>query len=557
MKDSRSITLSQLLDQAAAAYPNNDALVYPERSMRYTYKEFREACNQVAKGLLKLGIKKGDHIAVWATNLPEWAIAQFGIARIGAVLVTVNTSYKTSELEYLLKQSDATTLIMLDSTKNIDYPSIIYELCPELYNGKPGELVSEKLPFLKNVIVIGDKQYPGMFTWNEVIKMGEDVSNEELAALVTQMEPDDVNMMIYTSGTTGFPKGVMLTHNNVILNSKGMAECMNLRVADRVCIPVPFFHCFGAVAGTICSVAAGAAMVLPSERFDPVKVLKSVEKERCTVLHGVPTIFIMLLEQMEKEKFDTSSLRTGIVAGASCELKVLKKIESVLNMREVVNAYGQTEASPCITQTRIDDPPELRLSTVGRPLPGVEVKIVDPATEQEAAPGVQGEIRARGYNVMKGYYKMPAATAEAIDEDGWLHTGDLGIMDYGGFLKITCRLKDMIIRCGENIYPREIENYLCTHPLVKEAQVLGVPSPKYGEDVVAFVQLKEGAVLTQEELQDFCKGKIAGIKIPSHIEFVDSYPYTASGKVQKFKLRRLGIKSLGLEDVTMTETVCN
>ncbi len=555
MKDSRNITVSQLLDQAAAAYPNNDALVYPERDLRYTYKEFQEICNQFAKGLLKLGLKKGDHAAIWATNLPEWVIAQFGSARTGAVLVTVNTSYKTNELEYLLKQSDSTTLIMIDSMKNTDYTSMLYELCPELYNCKPGELVSEKLPLLKNVIVIGDKKYPGMLTWNEVVKMGEDVSNEELGSRMSELEPDDVNMMIYTSGTTGFPKGVMLTHNNVILNSRGMAECMNLSAADRVCIPVPFFHCFGAVAGTICSVAAGAAMVLPYDRFDPVKVLKSVEKERCTVLHGVPTIFIILLEQMEKEKFDTSSLRTGIVAGAACELEVLKKIESVLNMREVVNAYGQTEASPCITQTRVDDPPELRISTVGRPLPGVEVKIVDPETEKEVAPGLQGEIRTRGYNVMKGYYKMPAATAEAIDKDGWLRTGDLGIMDYRGCLRITCRLKDMIIRCGENIYPREIENYLCTHPLVKEAQVLGVPSAKYGEDVVAFVQLKEGAALTQEELQDFCKGRIATIKIPSHIEFVDSYPYTASGKVQKFKLRQLRMKSLQLQDEPISEAI--
>lgn len=555
MKLSKNITVSQLIDQAAAAYPNNDALVYHERCLRYTYKEFQEVCNQFAKGLLKLGLKKGDHTAVWATNLPEWVIAQFGITRTGAVLVTVSTSYKTSELEYLLKQSDATTLILIDSMKNIDYTSMIYELCPELHNCKPGELVSAKLPCLKNVIVIGDKQYPGMLTWNEVVQMGTDVSDEELGARIAKLEPDDVNMMIYTSGTTGFPKGVMLTHNNVILNSQAMSECMNLSAEDRVCIPVPFFHCFGAVAGTICSVAAGAAMVLPSDRFDPVKVLKSIEKERCTVLHGVPTIFIILLEQMEKEKFDTSTLRTGIVAGAACELEVLKKIESVLNMREVVNAYGQTEASPCITQTRVDDPPELRISTVGRPLPGVEVKIIDPETEKEVAPGLQGEIRTRGYNVMKGYYKMPAATAEAIDKDGWLHTGDLGILDYGGCLRITCRLKDMIIRCGENIYPREIENYLCAHPLVKEAQVLGVPSAKYGEDVVAFVQLNEGAVLTQEELQDFCKGKIASIKIPSHIEFVDSYPYTASGKVQKFKLRQLRIDSLKLQGEPLADAI--
>lgn len=541
----RNFTVGKFLDNMVKIHPDKDALVCYERNLRYTYKEFQGVCTQFSKGLLKLGIKKGDHVAIWASNLPEWVIAQFGIAKIGAVLVTVNTSCKLEELEYLLKQSDSTALIMADVGRSNDYTRMIYEICPELYNCRPGELVAEKLPLLKNVITMGDKKYPGMLSLKDVYELGDKISDEEIGARMAELDSEDVCMMLYTSGTTGFPKGVMLSHKNVVMNALGMKVCMNLGFQDRVCIPVPLFHSFGAVAGVLCSVASGAAMVLPSERFDSAKVLEAVEKERCTVLHGVPAMFISLLEQIEKVNYDVSSLRTGIVAGAVCAPEVLRKLENVLNMKKVIVSYGQTEASPCITSTRVTEPAKLRHYTSGRALPGVEVKIVDPKTGEAVAPGVQGEIIARGCNVMKGYYKMPAATAEVIDDNNWLHTGDLGVIDDKGYCRITGRLKDMIICGGENIYPGEVENLLCTHPLVEEAQVLGLPSCRYGEEVMAFVQLKKGATLSQKDLQNFCKGKIATLKIPKYIAFVRSYPYTASGKVQKHKLRQLALSMLG------------
>lgn len=553
MRNFGKITIGELLDRIAASYPDNDALVYPDRGLRYSYKKFLQVCSQFAKGLMKLGIKKGESVAIWATNVPEWVITQFGSPRIGAVLVTVNTNYKVFELEYLLKQSDSTTLIMIEGTKTSNYIDMIYELCPELNHCKPGQLVSERLPFLKNVILIGEKKYPGMFTWEEVMKMGEEVTDEELAARRATLEPDDVINMMYTSGTTGFPKGVMLTHHNLIANACGLAECMKLGPDDRLCIPVPFFHCFGCVIGTMSCVVSGTAMV-PVEVFDARKVLETIEKERCTAVHGVPTMFIMELELLEKEKFDTSSLRTGVMAGSPCPIEVMRKVVNIMGAREIVITYGQTESSPGITNTRTDDPLELRVSTVGRALPGVEVKIVNPETGEEVPPGVQGEICARGYNIMKGYYKMPEATAAAIDKDGWLHTGDLGVMDENGYCKITGRLKDMIIRGGENIYPREIEEFLYTHPAVKDVQVVGVPSAKYGEEVMAFIQLKKGQKATPEEIQSFCEGKIASYKIPKYIAFVDSYPVTASGKIQKFKLREMAIEMLNLKDIAKIET---
>ncbi len=551
--DFGGITLGELVDQITEAYPDTEALVYPDRGLRYTYKEFREACNQIAKGLMKLGVKKGDSTAIWATNVPEWVITQFGSPRMGAVLVTVNTNYKLFELEYLMKQSDSTTLILIEGTKSSDYVGMVYELCPELRNCQPGELVSERLPFLKNVILIGDKKLPGMFTWNEVMKMAEEVTDEELEDVMASLKPDDVINMMYTSGTTGFPKGVMLTHRNLILNGLGIGDSMKLTEQDRLCIPVPFFHCFGCVLGTMASVTHGTTMV-PVESFDARQVLWTIEKERCTGVHGVPTMFIMELEIMEKEKFDTSSLRTGIMAGSPCPIEVMKKVVDIMSANDIVITYGQTESSPGITNTTTDDPLELRVSTVGRVLPDVEMKIVDPETGKEVGPHTQGEICARGYNIMKGYYKMPEATAVAIDKDGWLHTGDLGTVDENGYLKITGRLKDMIIRGGENIYPREIEEFLYTHPDVKDVQVVGVPSVKYGEEVMAYIQLKKGCELTEEGVKKFCEGQIARYKIPRYVAFVENYPITASGKIQKYKLRDMAVEMLGLQDADKIET---
>lgn len=547
-------TIGALVDEMAEKYPDSDALVYPFRNLRYTYSQFRDVCNQAAKGFMKLGIKKGEHIAIWANNVPEWVITQFATGKMGAVLVTVNTNYRSFELEYLMKQSDSTTLLMVAGVKEADeYLRIIYELCPELYSSKPGELNSAKLPLLKNVIFLGDEKHPGMFTWDDVMALGLEVPDSDLAERQASLDPQDVINMQYTSGTTGFPKGVMLTHTNLIGNAISLAECMNFSEKDRLCIPVPFFHCFGCVLGTLTCVVSGAAMV-PVEAFHPVKVLETVESERCTALHGVPTMFITELEQMTKKQYDTSSLRTGIMAGAPCPIEVMKQVVNVMGAREICITYGQTEASPGITMTRTDDPLELRVSTVGKALPNVEVKIINPETGETAAAGVQGELCTRGYHVMKGYYNMPEATASAIDRDGWLHTGDLAVMDENGYCKITGRLKDMIIRGGENIYPREIEEFLYTHPKVKDVQVVGVPSEKYGEEVVAFIQLKEGQTSSEEEIKEYCVGKISRFKIPAFIMFVAEYPTTASGKIQKYRLREQAVKNLGREKDASIET---
>lgn len=539
------ITIGQLIDFRAKENRKIEALVYSDLNLRYNYEEFRGACNQVAKGLMKLGVQKGEHIAIWATNVPQWVITQFGSAKMGAVLVTVNTNYKIFELEYLLKQSDTTTLILIKGTKSSDYISMLYQLCPELHNCKPGELKSQRLPFLKNIIVIDEEKYPGMFTWNEVLDIGSTVTNEELASREESLDPDDVISMMYTSGTTGFPKGVMLTHNNLIGNACSLAECLDFTDNDRLCIPVPFFHCFGCVLGTMACVVSGATMI-PIAIFNPIKVLETIEKESCTAVHGVPTMFIMELEEMERNQYDTSSLRTGIMAGSPCPIEVMKKVVNTMGVREITITYGQTEASPGITMTRTDDPLELRVTTVGRALPNVEVKIIDSETGKQVPVNVQGELCSRGYNTMKGYYKMAEATAAAIDNDGWLHTGDLAVMDENGYCKITGRLKDMIIRGGENIYPREIEEFIYTHPKVKDVQVVGVPSEKYGEEVMAFIQIKQGNSITEEELKEYCREKIARYKIPKYIAFIEEYPITASGKIQKYKLRELAMELLDM-----------
>lgn len=547
------ITIGGLLDEMAERYPDNDALVYVEPPLRYTYRQFRDVCNQAAKGFMKMGIQKGEHISIWANNVPEWVITQFATGKMGAVLVTVNTNYRTFELEYLLRQSDSTTLILIAGIKGREYLDMVYELCPELYNCPPGQLKSARLPLLKNVIYIGTEKMPGMYSWSDVMELGNQVSDTELAERQASLQPDEVINMQYTSGTTGFPKGVMLTHTNLIGNASSIAECMAFTHKDRLCIPVPFFHCFGCVLGTLTCVVSGATMV-PVVAFNPVAVLRTVEKEKCTALHGVPTMFIAELEEMSKNRYDTSSLRTGIMAGAPCPIEVMKAVVNTMGAREICITYGQTEASPGITMTRTDDPIELRVTTVGRAMPNIEVKIVNPETGETVPPGVQGELCTRGYHVMKGYYNMPEATASAIDSDGWLHTGDLAVMDANGYCKITGRLKDMIIRGGENIYPREIEEFLYTNPKIKDIQIVGVPSEKYGEEVVAFIQLKEGEKATPEEIQEFCRDKISRHKIPAYIFFVDQYPTTASGKIQKYKLREQAIKELGREKAAQIET---
>lgn len=546
MSEPASITIGELMDQTTAKFPNKDAVVYPELGLRYTFSEFQALCNRVAKGLISLGIKPGENIAIWATNVPEWVTTQFASAKMGAVLVTVNTSYRVHELEYLLRQSDSTTLLLIDDFRGASYTDMLYEICPELYECEPGQLQSKRLPRLKNIILIGAKRKPGMFTWEEILARSSDVSDEELMRVQNSLDPDDVINMQYTSGTTGFPKGVMLSHKNIVNNAINVAACQNITEKDSICIPVPFFHCFGCVMGTMASVATGATMV-PIISFDPIKVLRAVQDEKCTALYGVPTMFIAELNHPEFDNFDLSSLRTGIMAGSPCPIEVMKKVVDVMGASEITIAYGQTESSPVITQTRPNDTIEQRVSSVGRVLPHVEAKIVDPASGEELPIGEQGELCTRGVHVMKGYYNMPEQTAKAIDNEGWLHTGDLATMDEDGYYKITGRLKDMIIRGGENVYPREIEEFLYQHPKVLDVQVVGVPDEVYGEQVLACIKIKEGETLTVEEVKEFCSGKIARYKIPHYVQIVDEYPMTASGKIQKFRLREDAMKEFGLQ----------
>jgi fatty-acyl-CoA synthase len=551
MSDLITHTIGSLLDDIARRFPDNDALVYPERGLRYSYDQFNQVCRQVAKGLLRLGVKKGDHLSIWAYNVPEWVILQFATARIGAVLVTINTAYKSAELEYVLQQSDSTTLFMVRSFKDTDYVKTLTDVIPALATSEPGNLQHGKLPFLKNVVFIGQDTPAGMMNFEQIITLGAEVPDAELAAVEATLDCHETINMQYTSGTTGFPKGVMLTHANIINNGFNIGECMKFTEKDRLCIPVPFFHCFGCVLAVLACVTHGSTMV-PVEIFDPLKVLQTIEAEKCTAVHGVPTMFIAELEHPDFRKFDISSLRTGIMAGSPCPIEVMKRVIRDMHASEITIAYGQTESSPVITQTRTDDPIELRVATVGRALPDVEVKIVDIETNATLPPGKQGELCTRGYLVMKGYYKMPEETARAIDSEGWLHTGDLAIMDENGYCKITGRIKQMIIRGGENIYPREIEEFLYTHPKVSDVQVYGVPDKKYGEQVMAAIIVKQGMTMTEEEVREFCKDRIANYKIPKYVKFVEGYPMTASGKIQKFKLREMAIKELHLEDAGPT-----
>ncbi|RCX35024.1 MULTISPECIES: AMP-binding protein [Bacillus amyloliquefaciens group] len=539
------LTAGKLLEQTAELFPDREAVVYPERGLRYTYAEFDRLCRQTAKGLMKLGVEKGDHVAIWASNIPEWLAAQFATAKIGAVLVTINTNFQIAELDYLLAHSDVSALIIMDSYRQTSYVEIVNKLIPELKTCERGRLRSKRYPFLRTVLYIGDKSPPGMHRWDSLLDNAEAVTDAALDGRMDSLKKDDCIHMQYTSGTTGFPKGVMLSHFNIVNNAANIAECMKLTSCDRLCIPVPFFHCFGCVLGVLACVSAGAAMI-PIEQFSPPAVLKTVEQEACTALHGVPTMFIALLNDSRFSEYDLSHVRTGIMAGSPCPAEVMREVIGKMGMTDITIAYGQTEASPVITQTRTDDSFERRVETAGRALPHIEVRIVRPGTSGEAARGEQGELCTRGYHVMKGYYKNQEATEEAIDKDGWLHTGDLAVMDEDGYCKITGRLKDMLIRGGENIYPREIEEMLYRHPAVADVQVVGVPDPKYGEEAAAWIRLKDGQTASAEDIRTFCKEHIARYKVPRYVLFTDEYPMTASGKIQKFKLREKTIEEFKL-----------
>ncbi len=537
-KPLREITIGQLLDETTEKYPDNDFVVYVDRDFRLTYREFSELVDNLAKGLMALGVQKGEKVAIWATNVPYWVALQFATAKIGAILLTVNTYYKRDELAYLLRQSEAENIFLIDGFRDTDYVQTIYDLVPELKTQERGFLKSKDFPHLKRVFFLGQEKHRGMYTLPEVLSMGRLISEADYKARQKSLSPHDVVNMQYTSGTTGFPKGVMLTHYNIVNNGYWIGENQRLGPEDKICLPVPLFHCFGCVLGVLAACSHGSTLVI-LETFNPYLVMASIEAEKCTVLYGVPTMFIAVLEHRSFSKFDFSSLRTGIMAGSPCPIKVMRQVMEKMNMKEITICYGLTEASPVMTQTRVDDPIEKRVETVGKAMPEIEVRVVDPETNKPVPPGVQGEVCCRGYNVMKGYYNMPEATRAAIDEEGWLHSGDLGVMDEEGYLSITGRLKDMIIRGGENIYPREIEEFLYNMEGIKDVQVVGVPSKKYGEEVGAFIIPKEGYELTPEDVRDFCRGRIARYKIPKYIAFVKEYPLTASGKIQKYKLREM------------------
>lgn len=540
-----NITVGDMLSNIAKKYPTKLAVKYIEVNYTRTYYEFNKEVDKYAKGLLGMGIGKGDHVAIWATNYPEWLILFFATARIGAVLVTVNTNYKEAELEYLLSNSDSKALFICDGIKDIDCEKIIYSVCPELKTSKPGELRNEKLPFLRYVVSL-DNWYDGMYNWSQIPYFGVLISNEEFNAIKHSIDPDDVVNMQYTSGTTGFPKGVMLTHNNIVNNGKAIGDCMKFSSRDKLCIPVPFFHCFGMVLAIMAAVTHGAAMV-PLLWYTPMKVMHAVEYEKCTAVHGVPTMFIRILEHRDFGRYDFSSLRTGIMAGSPCPVKVMRDVVDKMHMSEITITYGQTEASPACTMTTVDDPLEIRVNTVGKEMPFMETKIVDPDTGEDLPDDTPGEFVVRGYNVMKGYYKMPEATAAAIDKDGWLHTGDLAIRDANGYYRITGRIKDMIIRGGENIFPKEIEDFIYTHPDVVDVQIVGVPSEKYGEEAYAFVIKRPGSSVTEKDIQTYVANNMARHKVPSYVEFIDQMPMTASGKIQKFVLRDMAKAKLNRE----------
>lgn len=539
-------TFSEVLDRMVEEFPDQYAFKYTTLDYTRTYSEFRDDVDAFARSLIAMGVKAGHHVAIWATNIPQWYISFWATTKIGAVLVSMNTAYKIHEAEYLLKQSDTHTLIMIDGYRDSNYSETMAELCPELENTKPGQpLHSKRLPFLRNVITVGFKQ-KGCLTWNEALERGNQVPVSEVYRMAAAVDKDDVCNMQYTSGTTGFPKGVMLTHYNVVNNGKCIGDCMELSTADRLMVQVPMFHCFGMVLAMTAAMTHGTTL-LPLPYFSPKPALACINSEHITAFHGVPTMFIAMLENPDFEKTDFSYMRTGIMAGSPCPISVMRDVVDKMNMKEIVITYGQTEASPGCTMSSINDSIEARVGTVGKALPEIECKIINPETGEDCPDEVTGEFVARGYNIMKGYYKMPKATAAAIDKDGWLHTGDLACRTPEGYYRITGRLKDMIIRGGENIYPKEIEEFIYTHPKVKDVQVIGVPDEQYGEEIMACIILKDGETMTEAEMKEYINAHMARHKVPRYIDFVDSFPMNVAGKILKYKMREDAVKKLGLQ----------
>jgi fatty-acyl-CoA synthase len=542
------LTIGQTLEATAARFADGDALVFPQLNLRLSWRQFAERVDDAARGLLALGIHSGEHVAVWATNVPQWVLLQFATARIGAVLVTINPAYRPFELKYVLNQCDATALFLIDGFKKSDYSAMLAEACPELAASEPGQLHAAEFPRLRWAVAMRGTPAAGMISWDEMCRRGASVPHSRIAETAAGLKPTDAINIQYTSGTTGFPKAATLSHRNLLLNTFYFGHCLKLTDRDRICIPVPFYHCFGCVLGTISAIVHGAAMIVPAESFDPTATLDAIERERATAIYGVPTMFIAELNDPSRPGRDLSSLRTGIMSGSPCPIETMRAVVDELGCREITIGYGQTEASPIITQTRTDDPLEMRVETVGRPIPKIEVKIIDPVSGETLGDNQQGELCTRGHVVMLGYYKNPEATRAAIDADGWLHTGDIALRLPTGYYKITGRIKDMVIRGGENIYPREIEEFLFTHSAVEQAAVVGVPDPKYGEEICAWIKLKTGCAATEQEIRDFCRGRLAFYKVPRYVRFVNNFPQTVTGKIQKYKIRDAMREELGLSE---------
>jgi fatty-acyl-CoA synthase len=540
-------TIGRSLDSAAQRWGNREALVSPSHNVRWTWKEFAERVDALAAGFLALGLERGERIGIWSLNRPEWTLTQFAAAKAGLILVTINPAYRLSELEFALHKVGCAAIVSATAFKTSNYMEMLNTLMPELASAEAGSLRAARLPQLRAVIQVGGPLGPGTIPFDEVARMGGERHRDQLIALGETLQFDDPVNIQFTSGTTGSPKGVTLTHHNILNNGYFVGRAMRLTEADRICIPVPLYHCFGMVMGNLASLTLGATMVYPGEGFDPLTTLKTIEQEKCTTLYGVPTMFIAELDHPEFARFDLKSLRTGIMAGAPCPIEVMKRVNSEMNMGEVTIAYGMTETSPVSFQSAVDDPVERRVSTVGRIHPHVEVKIVD--LDGKVVPrGERGELCTRGYSVMLGYWDELEKTADVLDQNGWMHTGDLAVIDEEGYCNIVGRIKDMVIRGGENLYPREIEEFLYRHPKIQDVQIFGVADDRYGEELCAWVRIRSGETLTVEEIRAFCQGQIAHNKIPRYVEFVDEFPMTVTGKIQKFLMReaveaRLGLKA--------------
>lgn len=543
------MTIGEAFDRTVSLHADREAIISIHQNMRLTYRQLSEQVNIAAKALMALGLQKGDRIGIWSPNNLEWLITQYASAKIGSVLVTINPAYRSHELDYVLKQSGCRALVIQNQFKTSDYEGMVRELCPQLNRCLPGQLEHSEFKSLSSVISMTSSSVTGIFDWQAMLALASSTSDDELQLRAQQLDMDEAINIQYTSGTTGFPKGATLSHHNILNNGYFTADTMNFTEVDKLVVPVPLYHCFGMVMANLGCLTHGACLVYPSEGFEPEAVLQAVQQEQATALYGVPTMFIAELALDNFTDYDLSSLRTGVMAGAPCPVETMKQVNELMHMTEVEIAYGMTETSPVSFQTRVDAPLAKRVSTVGTVHPHVEVKIINAETGKTCPVNEMGELCTRGYSVMIGYWENDAATASAIDDAGWMHTGDIAIMDNEGYVNIVGRIKDMIVRGGENVYPREIEEYLMNHDSIEDVQVTGVPDPKFGEEIIAWVSLKSGAKMNEDDIKAFCKGKIAHYKVPRYIKFTDEFPMTVTGKIQKYKMRQVSIAELGLEEL--------